>query len=411
MEKYYRERFEVQRSLSRKIAPFMEVNEILEIIRSEIRRVIPSAMETCILLLDPEAGKYTRPLRCALYDRPVNCLSCKRNRPAIQKAILRRKGVVASESDPVVRHDGSTVPIGPEAAIPAFVGEEILAVLSVVAGPEIRFTRKDFYFLKDFSENISNVLLSAKKHWEITQEKIKIGQMLAHLSPFVPQSVRSLVEKDPELLHQEKEEKDVSVLFLDLEDYTRLSASHPEKEVNQMVEKMFSKFVDPIHRSHGDINETSGDGLMIIFMDHDPRANAFNAVKAAFDIYDRAVEMNQELGRGFEAINVNMGINSGKALVGMTRFTGVLETRMTYTATGSVTNFAARLAGHASGGDILVGDETRVLIEGSWPLYPRGETLLKGIDKPVRIYSLLRASPGQQPPPPSVKLLPSDGRV
>ena len=315
---------------------------------------------------------------------------------------------MASKSDPVVRSDGSSVPIGPEAAIPAFVGEEILAVVSVVASPGIRFTRKDFYFLRDISENVSNVLANAKKHWEMTQEKIKISQMLAHLSPFVPQSVRSLVEKDPELL---KEERDVSVLFLDLEDYTRLNTIHPEKEVDQIVERMFSKFVDPIHRSHGDINETAGDGLMIIFKDHDPRTNAFNAVKAAFDIYERAVETNRELGRGFEAINVNMGINSGKALVGMTRFTGHLETRMTYTASGSVTNLAARLAAHASGGDILVGDATRILIEGFWPLYAREETRLKGIDKAVRIYSLLKPSPGQQAVPAMVRHIATNERA
>lgn len=86
MKKYYRERFESQRRLQKKIAPLMEVNDILETLRGELRDLIPSSMEGCILLLDPEAGKYTRPLQCALYDRPVNCQVCKRNRPAIQKA-------------------------------------------------------------------------------------------------------------------------------------------------------------------------------------------------------------------------------------------------------------------------------------------------------------------------------------
>ena len=390
MEKHYKERFEAQRRLAEKVAPFMEVNEILETMRAEIRVIIPTAMEACILLLDPDAKQYTRPLQCALYDRPVNCLACKRNRSAIQKAINKKKGVVVSSSDPIVRHDGSKVQIGPEAAMPIVVNDDILAVVSVVARPGTIFTRKDFYLIKDFSELLRNVLSHAKKHWEMTQEKIRISQMLTHLSPFVPESVRNIVEKNPELLNQEKEKKDVSVLFLDLEGYTRLSASRSEIEVNELVEKMFSSFVDPIHRSHGDINETAGDGLMIIFKDHDSRTNAINSVKAAFDIFDQNREINRHLAFDLESINVNIGINSGTALVGMTRFKGSLGTRMTFTASGPVTNLAARLASHATGGDILIGEETKKLIEGLWPMYDRGLAELKGIEEQLRVFSLLR---------------------
>jgi len=286
MKKYYKERFEVQRRVATKLASTMVVNEILERLRDEARNMVPTAMEACILMLDPDARKYTRPLQCALYDKPINCISCKRKRPAIQKAITMKKGVVMSNSEPVKRPDGGLVEIGPEAAIPIFVDNEILGIISVVSRPGTRFTRKDFYLIKDLSEIAGNAILAAKRHWEITQEKIGISQILTHLSPFVPQSVRRIVEEHPEMLTQDKESKEVSVLFLDLEGYTRLSASRSETEVNEIVEKMFSSFVDPIHRSGGDINETAGDGLMIIFKNDDAATNASNAVKAALDIHE-----------------------------------------------------------------------------------------------------------------------------
>jgi class 3 adenylate cyclase len=76
--------------------------------------------------------------------------------------------------------------------------------------------------------------------------------------------------------------------------------------------------------------------------------------------------------------------------VGLTRFKGQLDTRMTYTATGQVTNIAARLADLAKGGDILIGEETNKLIEGLWPVYDRGHIAMKGIDEPRRAYSLKR---------------------
>ena len=348
--KYYKERFEAQKRIAKRLASTLEVNEILEKLREEARTLVPIAMEACILLLDPDAIKYTRPLQCALYGRPVNCLSCKRNRAAVQKAMTRRKGVVISRCEPILRPDGTLVETGPEAAIPVFVNDEILAVVNVVARPGVRFTNKDFHLMKDLSEFVGNTILSAKIHWESTQEKIKISQMLAHLSPFVPQSVRRIVEDEPDRLLQEKEKREVTVLFLDLEDYTRLTANRPEAEVNAIVEKVFSSFVDPIHRSGGDINETAGDGLMIIFKNDDARTNAVSAVRAALDIDQRNREMILNRTTGLEPINVNMGINSGTALLGLSRFKGLLETRMTYTATGQVTNIAARLADLAKGG-------------------------------------------------------------
>ena len=387
MEKYYKERFEAQKNLSKKLANTLEVNEILEKMREEARNLVPSAMEVCLLLLDPDAPKYTRPLQCALYDRPVNCLSCKRNRGAVQRAITRKKGVVIPKSEPIIRGDGLEVETGPEAAMPVLVDDEILAVLSVVSRPGTTFTKKDFYMIRDLSEMAGNVILNAKKHWEITQDKIKITQMLAHLSPFVPHSVRQIVEDRPEMLQQEKEKIDVTVLFLDLEGYTKLSADHSDTKVNEMVERIFSSFVDPIHRSGGDINETTGDGLMILFKNHDKKTNAINAVRAAFDIGERSRKIQEDTSKEFPVINVNMGINSGQALVGMTKLKGSLDTRMTYTASGPVTNLAARLADYATGGDILLGEETKQLVYDVLTVFDKGEADLKGINNPVHLYS------------------------
>jgi class 3 adenylate cyclase len=76
------------------------------------------------------------------------------------------------------------------------------------------------------------------------------------------------------------------------------------------------------------------------------------------------------------------------ALLGLTQFKGALDTRMTYTATGPVTNLAARLADYAKGGDILLGEETKQLVEGLWPILDLGQAHIKGLDDPIRIYSL-----------------------
>lgn len=389
MRQFYKERFKAQRRLARTISTTLEVNTILEKMRAEARALIPQAMEVCILLLDPEAPSYTKPLQCQLYETPVNCLSCKRFRPAVVEAMVKKKGIITPLGEPIERPDGALLDIGPEMAFPIFSGDELLAVISVVSRPNTKFSKKDFLLMEDLAETAGNVIVNAKQHWKVMQEKLKISGILSNLFKFVPQSVRNIVEENPEGINMKKEKKEVTVLFLDLENYTRLSASRPFAEVHAMVEKLFSRFVDPIQRFHGDINETSGDGLMIIFKDHDPKANANNAAKASLDIHEQTILARKSMGEDFPSINVNMGINSGEALLGMTQFSGALDTRMTYTASGPVTNLAARLGSQAKGGDILIGEKTMELIDGLIPIYERDVVELKGIKEPQKVYSLL----------------------
>jgi len=239
MEKYYKERFEARSRLDEKIVPLVKINHILQEMRDELRAQIPIAMETRILLMDPDAKKYTRPLQCILYDRPVNCLSCKRSRPVIKKALEKRRMVVVPESDPIERENGELVRVGPEAAVPAFLGDQVLLVVSVVGKPGTRFTPKDFFLIEDFAKTARNVVLRAKKHWEMTEEKVRISKILSNISPFVPQSVLKMAEKDPALLGQEKEKKEVSVLFLDIEGYTEFSASCPKRKSTRWWKAFF----------------------------------------------------------------------------------------------------------------------------------------------------------------------------
>jgi len=282
------------------------------------------------------------------------------------------------------------VAVGSEYAMPVFVNAKVLGVISVVIQPLTNYTRRDFFLIRDFADMLGNIILNSKRQWEITQEKIHISKKLSDLSPFVPGSVRQMIDSDPDLLSKKKVRRDVTILFLDLEGYTSLSSSRPEAEVNAIIEKIFSSFVDPIHRSHGDINETAGDGLMIIFKDHDAKTNAINAVKAAFEIIDRNRAVNESFDPGVDPVEVNIGINSGSALVGMTRFKGLLDTRMTFTATGTVTNIAARLSDHAKSGDIIIGGETKRMVDGMWPVYDLSPVSLKGIKDKVLVFSLLR---------------------
>src|SRR5439155_1380331 len=84
-------------------------------------------------------------------------------------------------------------------------------------------------------------------------------------------------------------------------------------------------------RRGGDVNETAGDGLMVIFQDADPRRHARAAVATAMALLHRANDINAAEPLD-EPIVLHVGVNSGRAGVGATKIEGTAGTRWTYTA-------------------------------------------------------------------------------
>src|SRR5215813_855010 len=196
--------------------------------------------------------------------------------------------------------------------------------------------------------------------------------MREHLAKFVPQGVQRLIETNPQTPVLEKREQDVSVLFLDVSGYSRLSETLSLTQVNDLVERYFSSFLDCIHAHKNDINETAGDGLMAIFADPDPQSHARRAVHTALETLQRTVQLNMQLQDMAVPIAVHIGINSGLAFVGPTKFEGASGARWTYTASGAVTNLAARLAALGEAGTVLVGPETARRINGFFAMRQLG---------------------------------------
>lgn len=388
MDASYKERFENLIRVVQKVTSSLDPGDILEVIRDEAKVTVPQAKEACLLLFDPQAGRYTRPLHCSLRKENVNCQLCKRGRQTIEKA-LETPAIFECAYRPVNRGDGNTQdPICEEVAFPISDGESPLAVLDLIAEDGKGFDQRDIVLLRDLADLATNAIVNARRHWRLSQERLTLDSILKNLRPFVPETVTRIVEKDPFAPVFDKKEADVSILFLDVASYTKISERLSREKVNFIIEKYFSSFLDEITHHMGDINETAGDGLMAIFQG-ERLEHALNACNAALHIRDRALEINRELEGRFQPVLVNMGINSGPAFLGMTRFRGETGTRMTFTASGPVTNLAARIAAAARKGDILVGPETAARVQGKVPAFERGLMHFKNLKGKVRIHSLV----------------------
>jgi class 3 adenylate cyclase len=211
----------------------------------------------------------------------------------------------------------------------------------------------------------------------------------ANLAKFVPHTVRDLIERAPDAPELDKREVDVTVLFVDLVGYTRLTERLDPGRVNTLIERCFGAYLDEILRRGGDVNETAGDGLMAIFRDADPRRHARQAVKCALAILRRTRALNQEFEGLPEPIGVHVGVNSGVATVGATKIEGVAGTRWTYTASGQVTIVAARLAAIAAADEVMVGAGTRDRLGGEFPFEALGQRSLRNVEAPVPVSRLV----------------------
>ena len=272
-------------------------------------------------------------------------------------------------------------------------------------------------------ESKNTELATALQNLQESRQRLALlEQLKGELSKFVPESVKRLLEQNPNATELEKKSVEVSVLFLDIAGYTRLSEQLEPKRLNQLVQTYFSSFLEIIQLHHGDISETAGDGLMVIFQSdrgaadhlrlasaverpaasHDhlrlasaverPAAShdhALSATRAAFAIRQRTATLNEEYGGLFPPVALHMGINTGEALVGATKLGGGAGQRWTFTASGSTTNVAARFAAFAQGGDIVVGPATAERIRQHFVLESLGEQMFKNVSQPIRVYRVI----------------------
>jgi class 3 adenylate cyclase len=276
-----------------------------------------------------------------------------------------------------------------EVVVPLRFQEELRGLL--VLGPkrsEAPYTAEDLALLETLADQSAVAVANAEAHQQVVDYAQQLERSLlirTNLAKFVPQRVRQLIEESPEAPSLDKRETDVTVVFADITGYTRLSSRLPAEELDALVERYFGAFLDEIVKHGGDVNETAGDGLMVIFHEGDHARAAIDTARA---IHRRAAEINAELAGRFEPLAMHIGINSGPALLGATKIEGLAGTRWTYTASGLTTNIAARLAGVAQGGEIVISDTTLARLAGGVPVEDLGHRDLKNVEKAVRLYRL-----------------------
>ena len=287
--------------------------------------------------------------------------------------------------------------LGAELIVPVVFRDRVTGLLVLGAKRAgTAYTTEDLRLTRFLVNQSAVVLENAKAYTALEAAHVELQSALrrvqvlesirASLAKFVPRTVQDLIEQAPEAPLLEKREVDVTVLFVDIAGYTSLSERFDLARVNELVERYFGAFLDEIMRHGGDVNETAGDGLMVIFRGPDARGHARSAVLAGQGMLRRAHLINGELAGVSEPIRLHMGVNSGTAAVGATKIEGTAGTRWTYTASGPVTNLAARLAALGEGDAVILGGETAKRLDAEFGCEDWGERRLRNVEEPVRVF-------------------------
>jgi len=408
---FFRKQFDYKgtiSSVSNALTSMLDLDQIVKQVVHTIRTEM--FIDTAgIIVLEPQkqacraffAGDERKPAKETLaelpvgFDDPVVALMCQ------EKALITRYDVEEDSRFGEVKEPCllSFSKMAASLALPLMYQGEVRGILALGYKKSGAFySREDIDLLNTMANQAAVAIENATTHQEVIRyaeelaaslRRIQILESIkSNLAKFVPKTVQDLIEESPEAPSLDKREIDVSVVFADITGYTRLSAQMELDQVNQLVERYFGAFLDEILRYGGDVNETAGDGLMVIFRDPDPSRHARAAALAALGILRKTREINVELQGQFQPISMHVGVNSGIAFVGATRIEGAAGTRWTYTASGPTTNVAARLSALAEGGTVVVSEETRRRMGDEFVVEDLGPQSLKNVTQPVRVYRL-----------------------
>jgi adenylate cyclase len=181
--------------------------------------------------------------------------------------------------------------------------------------------------------------------------------------------------------------RDVSVLFADLEGFTRFAEDRDPREVSEMLNSYLRLAIPPIVDSHGgEVDRLIGDAIMATWGTRgDQPDHARRAVEAAVALQDETARLAAEH-PGWPRFRA--AVNSGEAMVGVIG----AESGRSYTVIGDTVNLASRLQAEAPAGGVVIGETTLRAMPGA-RVRSLGAVSVKGKHSPVEAYLL--EDPGQ----------------
>jgi class 3 adenylate cyclase/predicted ATPase len=211
-------------------------------------------------------------------------------------------------------------------------------------------------------------------------------------TPQQPTIQETLPTHEPPLVSRspEAERRQLTVMFCDLVDSTKLSSQLDPEDYRDVVRAYQSVCTEVIQRYDGHIAQLLGDGLLVYFgypVAHEEDGQ--RAIHTGLGILKAIRTLNTRLepDKGIR-LAVRLGIHTGLVVVGEMGGAG----RQEQLALGETPNVASRIQGIAEADTLVISSSTYHLIQGYFECQALGEQTLRGISQPISIYQVLQES-------------------
>ena len=180
------------------------------------------------------------------------------------------------------------------------------------------------------------------------------------------------------------ERRHLTVLFCDLVGSTAIAAQLDPEEWREIVADYNRAVGQAVEHFGGYVAKYLGDGVMAFFGYPEAHDNdAERAARAGLAILDAIEKLNRQPAHA--KLTARIGIDSGAVVVGK----GAGKDADVF---GDAPNIAARVQAAAAPGTVAITDATHRLVSGLFIVEDCGTQSLVGIDRPVRLYSVIQAS-------------------
>lgn len=213
-----------------------------------------------------------------------------------------------------------------------------------------------------------------------------------------PEFVNALLKR-PDLLFLGGEEKELTILFSDLEGFTSLSEGMSPSELVALLNEYLDGMTRILLSQGGTLDKYEGDAIMAFWgAPLDEPDHAGRAVKAALEMSRFSEALSETFRRkGKPSIRTRIGLNTGKVIVGNIGS----ESRFNYTIIGDEVNLASRLEGanKAFGTTLMISESTFSRVRDGFLGRELDILRVKGKERPVTVYEVLgfAGEPGASP--------------
>jgi adenylate cyclase len=215
---------------------------------------------------------------------------------------------------------------------------------------------------------------------EQSDKKFVKGLFGRYVSPQIAQQIVTMANDG--VLALGGEEREVTVLFADIRNFTTISESMSPEAVVKMLNTYLPKMIEAVVNNNGIVNKFAGDSIMAVWnAPHSQPDHAWRAVKAAWEAQSILATMTQN-DLSPIPVKFGIGINTGKALAGNLGSTG----RSEYSVIGDTVNLASRICSSTPGGEIWIGHETFCQVTNHCTVDTLEPQSFKGKTSPIQVY-------------------------